>query len=162
MEINSDNQNKTWVQLMGTDEIIEIENFQYSSFIRGMVEDLGNDPEQPIPLPNNEIDMGGSIENLKKISKILKEFPFSQMTSETFDNLVNGTLLDSGKSIKFEDRFKDKYYSQIPYLKTFEELSSSEVLSFMKLCNFLGVEFLLKYLSELSVVKIKEELKKNN
>lgn len=135
---------KTWVKIEGSKQIFEIENFQYSSTLKNMIDDLGNDPNEPIPLPNNDENMGVSVDNIEKVSRILKDFPFQSLEREIFEKLVDGSLED---------------YKKIPFLKVFEDFSSSELLSFIKFCNFLGIEFLLKFLSDFSVLKIKEELK---
>ena len=82
--MNSDNQNKTWVQIIGTDKVFEIENFQYSLTLKNLVDDLGNDPNEPIPIPSEPDNNGVTLKNLKKLSNVLKNFPFNYLTKETF------------------------------------------------------------------------------
>jgi hypothetical protein len=150
-------QNKTLLQINNpnndnNNEVIEFYNFHYSSMLTNLIDIFGNNYDNPIELPNDFDNKGISNENLKQLSDILKDFP---ILDTNLNNLKEPTdILDYNK------RFQEKYYKPIPYLKLFDKLSYTNILSLLKLCNFLGIDLLIDFLTELLSVKIKNTIKK--
>jgi hypothetical protein len=144
----------TFLQIQDEPEIIEFYNFHYSIMLTNLINDFGNDSNCPIILPNDFDNKGISNQNLKQLSSILKDFPVQ--------NIDLDKLIDSIDILDYNKRFQLKYYQNVQYLKLFDKLSNTNIISLLKLCNFLGIDFLIGFLSELLTVKIKNLLHSNN
>jgi len=144
-------QNKTLLQIDNQNEIIEFYNFHYSIMLKNLIDVFGNDSNSPIILPNDFDNKGISNHTLKQLSIILKDFPVLDFNLNDLKEPID--ILD------YKKRFEHKYYQPIPYLKLFDNLPNTNIISLLKLCNFLGIDLLIGFLTELLTIKIKNTLK---